>query len=101
MEEARRLSIVAPNNMAAPSITLFKLSIISCVPQTTPPTVSLEPLMNLVKLCITISAPSSFGDIDSGEKVLSTTSFKLYFLASLAKPGISATSSNGLLTDSQ
>ena len=57
--------------------------------------------MNLVKLCITMSAPSSLGDIDSGENVLSITSFKLYFLASLARLGMSATSNNGLLTDSQ
>ena len=57
--------------------------------------------MNLVRLCITISAPKSAGETDNGENVLSTTNFKLYFLASLAKPLMSATSNKGLLTDSQ
>ena len=56
--------------MAAPSLTFLKSSINCCVPQTTPPTASLLPLMNFVKLCMTMSAPSFFGEIDKGEKVV-------------------------------
>ena len=40
-------------------------------------------------------------EIDNGENVLSTTNFKLCFLAKAANPFISATSKSGLLTDSQ
>ena len=57
-DEARKLSIVEPNNILAPSITLLNWFINSCVPQTTPPTASEEPLINLVKLCTTTSAPN-------------------------------------------
>ena len=46
-------------------------------------------------------AQTFLGATDNGEKVLSTTNFKLCFLAILANPLISATSSNGLLTVSQ
>ena len=38
----------------------------SCVPHTTPPTVSEEPFMNFVKLCTTTSAPNFAGAIDNG-----------------------------------
>ena len=57
--------------------------------------------MNFVKLCITISAPNCAGEIDKGENVLSTINFKLYFFAKTDNAIISATSNNGLLTDSQ
>ena len=50
---------------------------------------------------MTTSAPNFAGEIDNGEKVLSTTSVNLYFFAKIANPSISATSNNGLLTDSQ
>ena len=53
-DDARKLSIVAPKSIEAPLFTFLKSLINSCVPQTTPPTVSLDPLINLVKLCITI-----------------------------------------------
>ena len=39
--------------------------------------------------------------MDKGENVLSTTSFRLCFLAIVDKPFMSATSNSGLLTDSQ
>ncbi|MNY17640.1 hypothetical protein D3C86_1509670 [compost metagenome] len=97
----RRLSIVGPKSMLAPLFTFFKSLIKSCEAQTTPPTVSLLPLMYFVKLWITISAPNFAGATDKGEKVLSTTNLILCFLAILANPAISATSSNGLLTVSQ
>ena len=101
MEDALKLSIVDPNNIEAPSLTLLKSFIKSCVPQTTPPTVSLDPFINFVKLCAIISAPNFAGEIDNGENVLSTTNFKLCFLAIADNPFISATSKSGLLTDSQ
>ena len=41
------------------------------------------------------------GEIDNGENVLSTTKVNLYFFANAANPPISATSNQGLLTDSQ
>src|SRR5690606_24982064 len=73
----------------------------SCVPQATPPIVSLLPLMNLVKLCTTTSAPNCAGETLSGENVLSTTKVKLCFFAILESALISATSKSGLLTVSQ
>ena len=101
IDEERKESIEAPNNMLAPSITLFNELTNSEVPQTTPPIESEEPLINFVKLCITISAPNCAGEIDKGENVLSTINFKLYFFAKTDNAIISATSNNGLLTDSQ
>ena len=50
---------------------------------------------------MTISAPRVAGEIERGENVLSTTSFKLFFLASFESFLILATSRSGLLTDSQ
>ena len=82
-------------------MTLLREFINSVLAQTTPPIVSEDPFINLVKLCITISAPNCAGEIDKGENVLSTTKVKLCFLAKVAKPLISATSNKGLLTDSQ
>ena len=100
-EDARKLSIVEPRSILAPVFTSLSAFMKSCVPHTTPPTVSLDPLMNLVKLCMTISAPSFLGVIESGEKVLSTTNCKSYFFANAERAFISATSYNGLLTLSQ
>ena len=48
-----------------------------------------------------MSVPKIVGEIESGEKVLSTTNLILCFFAIAAKPRKSATSSNGLLTVSQ
>ena len=48
-----------------------------------------------------MSAPNFAGATDNGEKVLSTTNFKLWRFATIAKLAMSATSSNGLLTVSQ
>ncbi|MNE82418.1 hypothetical protein D3C80_1791400 [compost metagenome] len=50
---------------------------------------------------MTTSAPKDTGAIASGENVLSTTSFKLCFLANAAIPAISVISIRGLLTVSQ
>ena len=93
--------MVDPRSMQAPSMTLLNWSINSWLPQTTPPTESEEPLINFVRLCTTTSAPNWIGEIDNGEKVLSTTSVNEYFFANAANSLISATSNKGLLTDSQ
>ena len=89
------------NNIEAPSLTSLSLLIKSWLPQTTPAIVSLVPLINLVILCITTSAPKFFGKIDKGEKVLSTTSIIPAAFAILEILEISAISSKGLLTASQ
>ena len=69
--------------------------------QTTPPTASEAPLINLVRECITISAPNSIGEIIIGVNVLSITSLIDVFFVIDASDGISAISSNGLLIVSQ
>jgi hypothetical protein len=56
--------------------------------------------MYFVKLWITISAPNLTGETDKGEKVLSTTNFKLCF-GDFDKTSDIRTSNNGLLTVSQ
>lgn len=101
MDAARRLSIEGPNNILAPSFTFFRSLMSSLLPQVTPPMVSLLPLMNLVKLCNTMSAPKAAGEMDNGEKVLSTNNFNPFDLAICESSGRLAISNNGLLTLSQ
>src|SRR5690606_20482872 len=101
IDEALRQAMVLPNNIPAPCLTSFKVRQKSLLAHTTPATASLLPLMNLVRLCMTISAPNTDGVMLNGEKVLSTTRGRSYFFASLDKAAISETSNKGLLRVSQ
>ena len=55
-------------------------------PQIAPAMKSEAPLMNLVRLCTTMSAPCLIGETISGLKVLSTTSFAPWAWAMLGQP---------------
>ncbi len=72
----------------------------SRVDTTAPATQSLVPLMNLVRLCTTMSAPSRSGERIIGLNVLSTTSGTPRSWAAAASIGMSLTSSSGLVIDS-
>ena len=77
----RKLSNTGPSNMLAPLFTSERESINSLVPQIHPATQSLIPLINLVILCTTMSAPILAGENIMGEKVLSTTNLQPCFFA--------------------
>ena len=69
--------------------------------QTQPATMSEAPLMNLVRLWMTTSAPCSAGVTATGAKVLSTTRLAPRSCAMRASAGRSATRSVGLESVSQ
>ena len=86
--------------MLVPELTSFSWAMNSCVDTTQPATQSLVPLMNLVMLCTTTSAPSRSGERIIGLNVLSTTRRRRDSCAIARERGRSLTSSSGLLIDS-
>ena len=69
-------------------------------PHTQPARMSLHPLMYLVMLCTTTSAPRLAGVMDRGVNVLSTTSCRPWWWANEASAGRLATLRVGLDTTS-
>ena len=100
MLAARWLSSTGPSCMLGPELTSPSWAMNSCVDTTQPATQSLVPLMNLVKLWTTMSAPSRRGERIIGLKVLSTTRGTPLLWAMEASRGRSLTSSSGLVIDS-